>query len=361
MEVETSDDADVLCYALEHASTADNSPDVLNLIGVKTTVLKTSNTKRICNAIAKNKSLKSFDWTGAKIGDEVAKLIARAFSKHCGLEELCLHKNDIGDSGVGELATMMKANNSIKVLLLSHNKFGDAGAKVLAEALAQNEHVKEVLVEGNGFEEFGLGCFVEALLQNNNCEITSREFTTGRWPGRRIDRPVTSAMHYLSKINRSKWPTETKAFMKFVMIKKSSENQWWYHSIGTDVASKILMTALKDTDDSILRQMMFKRKEIDLSGDDNIEVEPDGTGVAIQNQIMQRDEYDRKLKKVKIEKDATEDALAEAKEDIEDGHELAQQQSLFIDKWQTKFDDLAKLAEEAGLCPQKINEIRYRS
>ena len=57
-------------------------------------------------------------------------------------------------------------------------------------------------------------------------------------------------------------------------------------------------------------------------------IEPDGTGVALQNQVKQRDEYGAALKKVKIEKEATEDALAEAKGDVEDGHELAQQQSL---------------------------------
>ena len=90
-------------------------------------------------------------------------------------------------------------------------------------------------------------------------------------------------------------------------------------------------------------------------------IEPDGTGVALQNQVKQRDEYGAALKKVKIEKEAAEDALAEAKGDVEDGHELAQQQSLFIDKWQTNFDDLAKRAEEKGVDPKEINEIRYRS
>lgn len=60
------------------------------------------------------------------------------------------------------------------------------------------------------------------------------------------------------------------------------------------------------------------------------------------------------MKKVKTEKVATEDALAEAKEDIQDERTLVQQQSSFTDNWQGKFGDLAKLAEKAGVDPQKI-------
>jgi len=74
------------------------------------------------------------------------------------------------------------------------------------------------------------------------------------------------------------------------------------------------------------------------------------------NPEIKRNEYDRKLKKVKTEKIAAEEALFEAKEDIEDVNELVQQQAVFTDKWQGKFDDVAKLAQEAGV---DINTIRY--
>ena len=75
---------------------------------------------------------------------------------------------------------------------------------------------------------------------------------------------------------------------------------------------------------------------------------------------IEKEATEATLKKVKTEKVATEDALAEAKEDIEDEGTLVQQQLLFSDKWQGKFDHLAKLAEKAGVDPQKINEIRHR-
>jgi hypothetical protein len=66
------------------------------------------------------------------------------------------------------------------------------------------------------------------------------------------------------------------------------------------------------------------------------------------------------LVKIKKEKIEAEESLAEAKEDVEDAEELVQQQMLMVDIWQGRFDELAQLAERAGVDIQDINAIRHR-
>ena len=64
----------------------------------------------------------------------------------------------------------------------------------------------------------------------------------------------------------------------------------------------------------------------------------------------QAEKYSTKLVAVKKE-------VEETKEDLEDANELVQQQTLTVDVWQSRFDELAK---EPGLDVKKINEIRNR-
>jgi len=102
--------------------------------------------------------------------------------------------------------------------------------------------------------------------------------------------------------------------------------------------------------DDVLLQQVRKRKIIDLTADEDTAQEPDGSGLALQT-----------LVKVKKEKADAEESLAEAKEEVEDADDEKKDLTLFIDRLQSQIDNLAKLAEEAGVDKRKINEIRYHS
>ena len=54
------------------------------------------------------------------------------------------------------------------------------------------------------------------------------------------------------------------------------------------------------------------------------------------------------------------EALKEAKQELEDANELVKQQTLTTDIWQGRFDEVAELALKAGIDSETISEIRYR-
>ena len=395
-------DVDTLCFALERCNTATS----ISLDGIILGSFSPIGTRKIAETVARQKSLKSLSWRRANINDECVTSIARAFSKCVSLETLNLEYNEIGSSGAKELAVMLKASRSIKQIDLScneigdsgthdlaaaliHNKnitmldiacnkIGDSGAQDLAAALIQNKIISALHLSGNNFGESGLQCIVDALLHNHHCNVSLGWLGYGcalkymkehyHEDDKRFSE-LDYAAEYLSQLNEHEECVEIIAFKKAMVVKKSKTPEtdfqaWWFpvfHDVERYIVVQLWETVFRQVDGDMMRQVICKRKEIDLSSDGKIEVDPDDTGFALKNQIKQRDEYGATLKKVKTEKVATEDALTEAKEDIEDANELIQQQSLFTDKWQGKFDDLAKLAEEAGVDLQKINEIRYRS
>ena len=67
------------------------------------------------------------------------------------------------------------------------------------------------------------------------------------------------------------------------------------------------------------------------------------------------------LVKVKKEKFQAESQLANALEDLEDTQETLGQQVVFTDSWQGRFDELAILAEAAGVDKVQVYNIRNRS
>ena len=67
------------------------------------------------------------------------------------------------------------------------------------------------------------------------------------------------------------------------------------------------------------------------------------------------------LVKVKKENFQAESQLANALEDLEDTQETLGQQVVFTDSWQGRFDELAILAEAAGVDKVQVNNIRNRS
>jgi hypothetical protein len=67
------------------------------------------------------------------------------------------------------------------------------------------------------------------------------------------------------------------------------------------------------------------------------------------------------LVKVKKENFQAESQLANALEDLEDTQETLGQQVVFTDSWQGQFDELAILAEAAGVDKVQVCNIRNRS
>ena len=67
------------------------------------------------------------------------------------------------------------------------------------------------------------------------------------------------------------------------------------------------------------------------------------------------------LVEVKKEKIAAECQLAVALEELEDTQETLGQQAVLTDAWQGRFDELALLAEGAGVDKVQIQVICYRS
>jgi len=83
------------------------------------------------------------------------------------------------------------------------------------------------------------------------------------------------------------------------------------------------------------------------------EVQPKST-LAIQY------EQNQKIVQVKEEKVAAEKAMEDAKEDLEDTQEDLGNQVLYVNFLQSKIDELAALAENAGADRAKVAEIRGR-
>ena len=73
----------------------------------------------------------------------------------------------------------------------------------------------------------------------------------------------------------------------------------------------------------------------------------------MQQMQEKRDELDAQLK-------ATTAELETTKEDLEDSQELVEQQSLFTDTWQGKFEELKELAKSGGISLAAILEIQNR-
>lgn len=114
----------------------------------------------------------------------------------------------------------------------------------------------------------------------------------------------------------------------------------------------------------VLKGLYFEQKRIRSTIDLTIEVQgpvaPDGSGRALQNAIKTAQKYSASLVQVKKEMIDAEESLKEIRGNLDDANELMQQQTLTVDVWQSRFDELSKLALEQGLDAQKINEIRNR-
>ena len=73
------------------------------------------------------------------------------------------------------------------------------------------------------------------------------------------------------------------------------------------------------------------------------------------------EETGKKLVKVKEEQVETRADLEDVRDDLDIANETVTQQAVFTDAWQSKFDELAAIAQAAGVDGKTISEIRNRS
>lgn len=86
-----------------------------------------------------------------------------------------------------------------------------------------------------------------------------------------------------------------------------------------------------------------------------------GTVKSNRSNLAISHEQNQAITKVKHEKVAAETALDDVREDLDIANETVMQQTVFTDNWQSRFDELALLAEAAGVERSLISELRHRS
>jgi len=96
-------------------------------------------------------------------------------------------------------------------------------------------------------------------------------------------------------------------------------------------------------------QRLVKVKQEKSDAETNLE------NVRVEKQAVESD-----LNNVRGEKQVVEANLEETREELEDAEELAGQQALFTDRWQSKYDDLKVLAIAAGVDGAAIAAITNR-
>ena len=69
---------------------------------------------------------------------------------------------------------------------------------------------------------------------------------------------------------------------------------------------------------------------------------------------------DERVQQDQREIDELKAKLKAAKEDLEDSQELVEQQAMFTDTWQGKFEELKELAKSGGISLAAILEIQNR-
>ncbi len=115
-------------------------------------------------------SMVELSFSGNGIGDEGAKVLAKALEGNTVLQSLELGNNNIGSDGVVALSKALAKTNSLKTLYLRGNKIGDAGAIALSEALKMNNCLEHLYLGGNQIALEGIIAFAEAFTKNSTLQ-----------------------------------------------------------------------------------------------------------------------------------------------------------------------------------------------
>lgn len=115
-------------------------------------------------------SLVDLSFSGSGVGDEGAKMLAKALECNTVLQSLELGNSNIGSDGATALAKTLAKTNSLKTLYLRGNKIGDAGAIALADALKMNDCLEHLYLGGNQIAIKGVKAFAEAFTKNSTLQ-----------------------------------------------------------------------------------------------------------------------------------------------------------------------------------------------
>ena len=129
-----------------------------------------------------------------------------------------------------------------------------------------------------------------------------------------------------------------------------------------EISKQIGAVELSDEEIAILQDAV---ETVDMTND---ELEPASKRLRTESDTPKKslagillEETGKKLVKVKQEQVETRADLEDVRDDLDIANETVTQQAVFTDAWQSKFDELAAIAQAAGVDGKTISEIRNRS
>jgi len=128
-----------------------------------------------------------------------------------------------------------------------------------------------------------------------------------------------------------------------------------------EISKQIGAVELSDEEIAILQDAV---ETVDMTND---ELEPASKRPRTEDTPMKSlagillEETGKKVVKVKQEQMETRADLEDVRDDLDIANETVTQQAVFTDAWQSKFDELAAIAQAAGVDGKIISEIRNRS
>ncbi len=110
-----------------------------------------------------NKSLQRLTLNWNKVGDDGAKLLAKALlQKKNALEELDLSNCDIGDAGTQAIMAALRTNRRLVRLDLANNRITNASSAAVVQMLKENAVVKLLLINNCRLRKDGRTAIVYA-------------------------------------------------------------------------------------------------------------------------------------------------------------------------------------------------------
>ena len=108
----------------------------------------------------------SADFSGGRLNDIDAILIASDLRVSGALTKLWIAENQIGDQGASAIAEGLKVNGALTTLGLDRNQIGDDGAKALASSLEVNGALTTLIVSANEIGDDGAKALASSLEVN---------------------------------------------------------------------------------------------------------------------------------------------------------------------------------------------------
>lgn len=160
--------------------------------------------KILSNVLIDNTTIKTLNFGREKISTKGLKSIITIFSKNITLKNLYLDFNNIGDQGAILIANLLWNNNSLSRLYLDNNKIEQEGAKSLANALVKNTSLFDFSIRGNPIDAFGIRFLIDAIRKNGSIiyiSLNEREIIPIVERNKRAHNRARSAVLQLMKLS----------------------------------------------------------------------------------------------------------------------------------------------------------------